>query len=378
MPQFLFRAKDATGEVTEDRLEAATLGQARYTLELRGFTDIEFFSTENVAEVQRMALSGTGLEDDPPGDVPASVEISAQGNRGVLAQFFWALRWHMIFLGPLLLWNFLSWRGDRPLGWGDWLGFVLTPLYLLVFVKMILPLTIFTILLEAAVWQNWPKQARCIRLARFLRRFMRTGIPENELLFREAHALAAQGNLSGALLHVEPLRGHPDVSEYMFLARLGSVYEYAGDFATQLRCAEQAAAKQPDSADPWIDLASVRIRHFRDVAGAKAALEKAEDKDLSEMARAFLLLTKGMIAVEDLRMAEAEAHLREAAGVFRKFGIALIQALEAELQAYLALALAAQGRGGEGRADFARVRPLLVAGRMEQLVGRVDVALGAG
>ena len=378
MPQFLFRAKDATGGVVEDRLEAATLGQARYTLELRGFKDIEFFSTENVADVQRMALSGTGFEDDLPPDIPAGSEIAAHARRGVLAQFFWALSWHMVFLGPLLLWNFFSWRGERPFGWGDWLGFVLTPLYLLVFVKMVLPLTVFTILLEAAVWQDWGKQARCIRLARFLRRFMRTGIPENELLFREAHALAAQGDLAGALRHVEPLRGHPDVSEYMFLARVGSVHEYAGDFAGQLRCAEQAAARQPDSADPWIDLASVRIRRFRDVAGANAALEKAENKDLSEMARAFLLLTKGMIAVEDHRMAEAETHLREAAGVFRKFGIALIQALEAELQAYLALALAAQGRGGEARADFARVRPLLVAGCMGQLVGRVDVALAAG
>lgn len=378
MPQFLFRAKDATGRVVEDRLEAATLGQARYTLELRGLHEVEFFTPENAADVQRMALSGTGFENDTLDELPAGSEITAHGNRGVLAQFFWALRWHMVFLGPLLLWNLFSWRGDRPFGWGDWLGFILTPLYLLVFVKMLLPLTIFTILLEAAVWQDWPKQKRCIRLARFLRRFMRTGIPENELLFREAHALAAQGNLSGALLHVEPLRGHPDVSEYMFLARVGSVYEYAGDFAAQLRCAEEAAAKQPDSADSWIDLASVRIRRFRDVVGANAALEKAEDKDLTEMARAFLLMTKGMIAVEDRRMAEAETHLREAAEVFGKFGIALIQALEAELQAYLALALAAQGRGDEGRAGFSRVRPLLMAGRMEHLVGRVDVALGAG
>lgn len=375
MPQFLFRAKDGTGGVVEDRLEAATLGQARYTLELRGFRDVEFFTPENSEDVKRMVLSGTGLEDEVLPEFSAQTEIAAHARRGVMAQFLWALGWHMVFLGPLLLWNFLSWRGERPFGWGDWLGFVATPLYLLVFVKMLLPLTIFNILLEAAVWQDWDKQARCIRLARWLRRFMRTGIPENELLFREAHALAARGNLSGALLHVEPLRGHPDVSEYMFLTRVSSIYEHAGDFAEQLRCVEQAAAKQPDGADPWIDLASVRIRHFRDTAGAKAALERAEDKELSEMARAFVLLTQGMIAVEEQRMAEAETHLRDAAEVFKKFGLALIQGLEAELQAYLALALAGQGRGGESRADFARVRPLLVANRMERLIGRVDAAL---
>lgn len=377
MPDYLFRATDATGASVEDRLEAATLGQARYMLELRGFRAIEFYSPENVDDVQRASLSGTGVEPANADDGTAGIEIAAQKRKGLAAQLLWAVGQHSIFFGPLLLWNWLSWRGDRPFGWGDWLGFVATPLYGVVFALMVLPLTIFTVMLEAAVWSDWPKQQRCIRLARLLRTVMRTGIPENELIFREANAMAAQGNLAGALAHAEPLRGHPDLAEYLYLGRISSVYEYAGDYAGQLRCAEQALALNPEGTDGWIDVASVRIRRFRDVAGARAALDKIADRELSEMVRAVYLLVQGMVAVEAGEPAEAERLLCEAAEVFTKFGLALVQAFEAELQAYLALALAAQGRGHEAHSAYARVRPLLVAGKLDQLVSRVDVALGA-
>lgn len=376
MPDYLFRARDATGAAVEDRLDASTLGQARYMLELRGFSDIEFYSPENADDVQRASLSGTGVEPAQPGDGTAGIEIAAQKRKGLAAQLLWAVGQHSFIFGPLLLWNWWSWRGDRPFGWGDWLGFVATPLYLVVFVMMVLPLTIFTVMLEAAVWSDWPKQQRCIRLARLLRTVMRTGIPENELIFREANGLAAQGNLAGALALVEPLRGHPDLAEYLFVGRLSSVYEYAGDYAGQLRCVEQAVALNPDTTDGWIDVASVQIRRFRNVAAARAALEKIADREFSEMVRGVYLLVQGMVAVEAGEPAEAERHLRESEQVLTKFGLALIQAFEAELQAYLALALAAQGRGPEAHPAYQRVRPLLVAGKMDQLVARTDTALG--
>ncbi|AOS44698.1 hypothetical protein Verru16b_01765 [Lacunisphaera limnophila] len=377
MPDYLFRATDASGNVVEDRLEAATLGQARYMLELRGFSAIEFYSPENVDDIQRASLSGTGIDPALPGDGTAGIEIAAHQRKGVAAQLLWALGQHAFIFGPLLLWNWLSWRGDRPFGWGDWLGFVATPLYAVVFGLMVLPLTIFTIMLEAAVWSDWPKQRRCIRLARLLRTVMRTGIPENELLFREANARAAEGDLAGALAHVAPLRGHPDLAEYLYLGRLSSVYEYAGDFTGQLRCVEEAVALNPDGTDGWIDLAAVRIRQFRDVAGARAALERIADREFPEMVRAVYLLTQGAVAVEAAEPAAAEKALVESQQLLAKFGLALIQAFEAELQAYLALARAAQGRGAESRADYARVRPMLLAGKRHTLVARADAALAA-
>lgn len=56
--------------------------------------------------------------------------------------------------------------------------------------------------MEATVWCNWTELRRFVRRARILRRFMITGIPESELDFREAEALAAEGHLSEVLAKV--------------------------------------------------------------------------------------------------------------------------------------------------------------------------------
>lgn len=262
MPEFIFRARGPTGERLADRVAAATLGEARQVLEARGYRDIRFHSHDNAADVARMAAADTGVPPAEPGEWTAADEIQAQRRRGAGRQLWWAFTKHFIIFSLLVRWNLHAYRDGPPYGGLDWLGFVATPLYAVVFVFQVLPMTIFTQLLEASVWHDWRKQARWIALARALRWVKKTGIPENELVFREAYALAAQGNLSGALQHAEQLRGHPDIAEYLYLTRVSSIHEYAGDYTGQLRCVERAAALQPETTDVWIDLATVRLRRF--------------------------------------------------------------------------------------------------------------------
>ena len=378
MPAFSFSATSPEGEKVRDRVDAASLSQARYILEIRRYTDVEFYTHDNADDIARMALAGTEVPPVAPDEWTAADDIGSLERRGLAAKLWWALKQHSIFLGPLLLWNFLSWRGDRPFGWGDWLGFVCSGLYLVIFTFLVMPMTIFEQLLEAAVWRDWAAQRRCIRLARLLRLVMRTGIPENELLFREANALAAGGNLSAALAHVAPLRGQAEIADYLFLSRVSTIHEFAQDYGGQLKCMEEAVVKKPDNAEAWIDLAAVRIRHFRNVAGARAALEQIADKELPELARAVLLLTSGIVSVEERDHAAAVTQLREAETVLNKFGNVLIQGFLAELQAYLALALAAQGKNAEARGRFERMKPLLIAQKADRLILRVDSAIGAG
>ena len=111
--------------------------------------------------------------------------------KGALAKFAWALKQHAPYFALLLLWNFLSWRGDRPFGWGDKLGFVLTPLYAIYFAVVVTPMLAFDQLIQAAVWRDWAAQRRWTAVLRFNRRLLGMGVPESELLWREANALAA-------------------------------------------------------------------------------------------------------------------------------------------------------------------------------------------
>jgi len=109
---------------------------------------------------------------------------------------------------------------------------------------------------------------------------------------------------------------------------------------------------------------------------ARAALDQISDKELPELARAVVLLTSGMVSVEERDFAAAVTQLTEAETVLNKFGNTLILGFLAELQAYLALALVAQGRIDEARGRFAAMKPLLVAQKSHRLVVRVEAAVG--
>ena len=62
--------------------------------------------------------------------------------------------------------------------------------------------------------------------------------------------------------------------------------------------------------------------------------------------------------------------------ILGRIGNALILGFLADLQAYLALALAATGRPKEARSRYLSVRPLLVAQKADHLLARVDAAVG--
>ena len=113
MPVFSFSATSADGEKVRERIDAASLSQARYILEIRRYTDVEFFTHENADDISRMTLSGTGVDPAEFPEWSAEDDIGSQQRRGLARQLLWALKQHSIFLAPLLLWNFLSWRG-RP------------------------------------------------------------------------------------------------------------------------------------------------------------------------------------------------------------------------------------------------------------------------
>jgi hypothetical protein len=215
-----------------------------------------------------------------------------------------------------------------------------------------------------------------IRFARFLRKFMVTGIPDKELDIREGTALAAQGRLAEGLALVEKYRGHPDVAEYLFLARVSALYAAAGQYDRVVALLEESAAKGPGGVSEWIDLAMARIRWQHDAAGARAALARIEGKEIPALAQAVRLLVEGAIHLEegdDLRALEyfrAGLNKLSAAG-----GTVLIHVAIAEARAGSAIALARLGRKDAARQLLATERPLLEARKEKDLLARCDAAL---
>lgn len=377
MPEYLFRATNPERVPIKDRIEATNLGQARYFLEIRGYRDIEFYSDEGVDDIKRVILSGTDVPELDPELWTVEDEAAAWRRKGLGAQLWWAFQQNLVVIVPLVVWNWSSWRGARPFSWLDWAGFVATPLYLAYFLFLSIPMVVFQRLLESAAWCDWKQVHRYVAWARRLRAFGIRAIPESELDFREAYAMAAEGRTEAALQLLEKYRGHPDMAEYLFLGRVSSVYEYAGRYDRMIALLEESAAKGPGGASEWIDLAVARVRRGRDIAGAKAALARTENKEIAALPGAVLAICKGIIAAEEHEDARACEWLSQGLVKLEAYaGNPLVQVLVAEAKAYLAIAQARRGEREEANKTFAAAGALLAARKETDLLERCAAALG--
>ena len=212
MKSFLFSATNADGIKAHERIEADNLDQARYKLEVRGYHGIEFLSDENAQDIAQASRMGTGVPKPDPRWWSAEDEVQSHRRRGLAEKLWWAFRKHLPFLLPIVFWSIISIWPVRPYRWIDYVGQIATPLYCLWFVKKVMPMTLFQLILEASVWHDWARLRRLIKFARVLRRFMVTGIPDKELDFREATAFAAEGRL---------LVGMPEIREQIVSRGVG-------------------------------------------------------------------------------------------------------------------------------------------------------------
>jgi len=377
MQEFLFSATTPDGRTVHERIEAANLDQARYILEIRKYRAIEFLTDEHGADIRRAARSGVTIPKIDPSLWTAEDEVASRRRRGLAEKLVWAFRQHALIFAVLAGWVVLVLHNGPPYRAFAWTGFILLPLYFLWFVRLVLPLTLFQLILEASVWHEWKRLRRLIGFVRFLKKFLTTAIPDKELDIREAASLAAEGRLADGLKLVEKYRGHPDVAEYLYLTRLSGIYDAAGEYDRVVALLEEAAAKGPGGVSEWIDLAMARIRRKHDAAGARAALQNIEGREVPALAQAFRLIVEGMIAGEEKDDLRAYEYFRTGVEKLQATGGSpLLQGVVAEARAGLAISLARLGRKDAARSILAKERPLLEARKETGLLARCDSAIG--
>jgi tetratricopeptide (TPR) repeat protein len=206
---------------------------------------------------------------------------------------------------------------------------------------------------------------------------MGMGVPETELCSGEAYALAEEGKLDEALRVMEAVRTDPNGKRYLYLGRLATVYEMAGRYDLQIASLREAQTLGSGGASEWIDLAMALVQRGRDVAGAKAALAQARDKEMSEIVKAFFAWCEGIIACEERDFPKAKRELEAALEITGKTGSHLMLGIEAVIRAYLCIACAGCGEGAEARRFWSACRGRLGAQREPELISRCRAALAA-
>jgi len=191
-----------------------------------------------------------------------------------------------------------------------------------------------------------------------------------DLDVRAACALAAEGNLAGALKLVSKYENDCPVDKSMLYGRLGDIFQYAGQYEKMIEYKEKSAeySKAPTY---WIDLSFAHGRYFQDSMKAREVLDKIERKEITAIEMPFVKFIHGMIMLEEGRHDEACKLFEEAHSVFLKnFGTPIVKGAMAEVRVYWVIALAQTGRKEEARMVFGAAEALIQAQSDHALLSR--------
>src|SRR5512147_1868272 len=95
----------------------------------------------------------------------------------------------------------------------------------------------------------------------------------------------------------------------MYFSQLSSIYDTAKAYEKSLECRTQATAEKPDSSAVWIDLAYGLARSLNRPAEARQALARAEQLELTGIARNYLPFLRGIICWREGNFIEAKKQL---------------------------------------------------------------------
>jgi hypothetical protein len=359
---FVFMATDANGKRRYVEASGDSVSAARYRLEVQGFTQIEIVKDGMNAQIDAVlptdAWEGMTLQE--------KIEFQRkcegpEANRFLLWQF---LKTDGLVMAGLALWVWFAAQSNRPWGRSSIVAYVCAVGFVVLMIRIRIPGRLYNRLLEARTWHRWDEVERIVARLRSVRWFTGSMVPEYELLFSEARMLAGRGDLPAALGKVHPLESDPSFAPALYYGLLGSVYDCANDSAGRVAASEKALALDPKSPTARIDLAFPLALHLRDRERARAVLQELDPADLVPMARPYLDLICGVMALDDGKNLEAESFLRNAAEAWKAFeGNPLAKSLSWLIGGYHAVALRRLGRTEEAEAKFAEARPFLEATR---------------
>lgn len=374
MPDYLFTGRDAEGRPVTDRITAATVDGARYALETRRYTEI-VFHTDDASQ----RLDATFQRElDPDAElVPLDPEedLKARRGGGLLHGIGLAVKMHAFLWLPLLVWNLSSWSGARPFGWGDWLGFSLSGLFLVYFLWLVIPGVLFQALLRASVMNRLAETRLWTRVLGSLRFFNGGTFPRFELAVRLACVLARNGRVEEGRALLAPYAAKAE-TDAMTASRLAGFHTTAREHERAQELRDRALELSQGGIVEVIDHAFGLVRHLRRPAEARASLARLGDRELVEIARIFVAYTEALIALEEQRFAEAVTLFEKTEAELQPLAASeLMWAMRRDIWAFQALALAGTGRIAEARTLLARARPLLEARRETELLERCDAVI---
>ncbi len=357
-PVLVFRVLDGESRRYVE-VPASDVAEGRAELERRGYRDIQIIKDVFGAKIE--ATLGADAWKSMTLEEKMEFQKQTIAPRSVLFSLWNFLKTDGWVIGLLALWVTMAAMSRNPWSRSALVSYVSAVGYMAFAVMIRAPIRLYGQLLEARVWHRWDDVDRIVARLRGCRSLTGQAIPEWELVFSEARAMAGRGNLPGALEKVRPLENNGTMAPEIYHSYLGALYEIAGDYQGKVVAIGQAVAANPKSPQSRIDLAFTLAVMLGDREAAREALHGVHPADLVPIAKAYLGFVEAVMALDENRFAEAEKALRECRAAWRPFeGHQLAKSLGWEMQGFHAVALRRLGRTAEAEAEFAGVKTYLL------------------
>jgi hypothetical protein len=363
MSTFLFTAVNRDGKSITERVEADNLSQARYKLEVQGFSEITFYESElseevvNVFREKEIKNRGKFLKQ----------QVGLQYDTRLRRNFFNILRYTFIWWAIIL---YMLYQNRDLLTFLWFCGTVAMTSY------FSFPSVIFNRLHEAHCWDRNRQVRFWSSVAKYFNYISIVKIPAFYIDSYLSCADAREGNMVNALNRLEKHRNNPKVSKRMFNLKLISIYGNARQFDQVRALQEHSMNEGSVLTEELIDYAICLARRHKDTARAKNVLQNIFDRELTVMAKLFIPYCQGVIEVEDGNLPQAEFYLKQAAKELEPFEKnTYLIGLKSEVKAFLAITLGRRGEKEEAEKLFNEVKPYLTAISDKELIQRCEMVL---
>jgi tetratricopeptide (TPR) repeat protein len=365
---FLYQATNPEGKTVTERIEAENRQQAKYFLEIRGYSEIDFQTGEVRDEVWKTFES---LNENPVNKVSPEIELQTQF-LGILEGIAFSLKsWSIVWL-PLFGWTIYSYIYGYTLWW----SLTLLIAFIIYFVFINLPSIFYKTLVYAGDWARWDEVRKLVGIIEKFNKISPLKIPQIELDSRLAYADAAEGKLDQALLRMRKYEGDEKISNYILYSKMAIIYERAKNYAKKLEYQERTVKEFPDRSETYLDCAFTEVRYFQNTSKAREYLNIAEEKELGGIFSMFIPFCQGLIEFEEGNLQKAEFSLISSLERLKPYEQAgLFTGIIFELKAYLSLLYGRMGNRHKAENYLNEIKPFLLANNDTELLERCEEAM---
>lgn len=368
--EYILSGRNATGKNVTELVEASSADAAVEMLKQRGYTEIvthtddvgALFSQQKKIADLITPKEYIGLRERP----------HYWGRVALVTRKLYLQGWK--FIAFLLLMLVVHWW--MQLRWAvlfySMAGVVLLfPLVIAILTQLGTRVLRDQRLLELVAWGRWNEALREIDGLHGL-------VPDQELLWTQAKALAGLGRLNDAIALVTPLANDAARPRWYYYSCLAEVYIVAEHRDEALECGDKALEFAPNNATLFVKKALMLLHCQTDIPRARQLLREARSHALSDVLSPAADAVEGMLLLEEGHPHQAREMLEAGLTGLGRFRAAmpLVGAMQDRFRAYLALSLAAIGERAEAERQFRQAEPRLRALKRAELLARCERAIG--